>query len=389
MGRGTYSNAVHRDEVKKATRGGTQSATTGAEEQARLGGGLDPLVNPKGLLHLGPVRMSLPRFELQPSGLWMLTIGMPMAVELLLDTTGSMGDNVDMALGVLPETYAMLAGGDDPVLGRYDTQIANAVFGDVKDLEYSPNKAVLCRSQFEMAGKITQQLTLMVPSRMGCGNGKEDPQYGIFGAAYLTASRINAYGLKTYHFTVSDEPVAPGIDLEWLKRIFGETVLDAVEKNGHPMSAQHLPDTAQAVRDLQMRAHAFFLQVGDRADVTRQWHELYGADHCIMLPDGTGSLHLVEALVIGLTEGVLELSDAKGYLVKHGADRSMAQKIVRAVSGIPLGAQTQADNFTRLPKAGDLFRQKTDLWPLSPDELSELASEGTPKEPETPKINWL
>lgn len=315
-----------------------------------------------------------------------------MPVELLLDTTGSMGDNIGMALEVLPRTYGLLASGSDAVLARYDTQIANAVFGDVEDELWRPGSPVLCRSQFEMDAKIATQLTLMVPSRNGCGNRKEDPQYGLFAAAYFTRARITEYGLLGYHFTVSDEPVAVRPDIRWLRRIFGDDFIDHAAQNGFSMTEREIPDTREIVHALQKRAHAFFLQVGNRPDVTDQWQDLYGKDHCILLPDGTGSLHLVQAAIIGLTEGVLGLSDAWDYLLKHGANRRDADAIVRAVSGIPLGAQTHSESFGKLPKAGDLFRNKTDLWPLTPEELAAFVPQDVEeKKPEGTGggIDWL
>lgn len=370
MGKDTFSRTAYKSVHDRATKGGTTSATREAEEKVTQGIGIDPLVDPKGLPHLGPVRMSLPRFE-KKGNLWILTKGMPMAEETLLDTTGSMGDNVDLAFGVLPKSYEMLTSGKKPILGRYDVQIATAIFNDVKD-NLDDGKPVLCRTQFEMAEKIAVQMSLMPPGRNGKGNGKEDPQFGLFAAAYLTAASINRYGLKYYHFTVSDEPIVETIELKWLKSIFGDDVLERVKENGYDFKAKNLPDTAKAVADLQTKAHAFFLQVDDRTDVTNQWTDLYGPEHLIMLPGGTEYLHCVKAVVIGLTEGVLNLSSAADFLRDHEVSADNTRKIVRAVAHIPLGVQKLFPNFEKLPKAGDLFRNKTDLWPISKDELKKL-----------------
>lgn len=352
---------------QNATKGDTTSATREAEERIHQGQGMDPLVDPKGPEHLGPIRRSLPRFEKQDN-LWLLTNGIPMAEETLLDTTGSMGDNVDRAFEALPKSYEMLTSGVNPILHRYDVQIATSIFNDVEDNRHD-GTPVLCRTQFEMDEKIALQMTRLTPGRNGCGNGKEDPQFGLFGAAYFTAASINRYGLKYYHFTVSDEPVVDTIDLKWLKLIFGDDVLERIKENGHDFSINNLPNTAKAVMDLQTRAHAFFLQVGIRKDVTSQWMDLYGADHLVILPDGTEYLHCVKAVIIGLTEGVLDLQSASEFLSDHKVSKNDANRIIRAVAHIPLGAQTLCPNFNKLPKAGDLFRNKTDLWPVDPKEL--------------------
>lgn len=370
MGRETFSRDAYSRVHTKATRGGTTAATSAAEERVRAGEGMDPLVDPKGLPHLGSIRRSMPRFEKQ-GDVWVMTRGVAMAEETLLDTTGSMGNNVDLAFAVLPNSYDMLTGGKNPVLGRYDVQIATGIFNDVEDTTRGRgNVPVFCRSQFEMGEKIADQMTRLVPGRGGCGNGKEDPQFGLFGAAYLTAASINGYGLKYYHFTISDEPVVETIDLGWLKRIFGEDVLDRVKENTEQVFApKNIPDTSDTVRYLQGNAHAFFLQVGDRHDVTRQWTDLYGPEHVVNLPHGTEFLHCVKACIIGLTEGVLSLSDVSEYLRGHSVPNDVAKAIVAAVSHIPLSAQTLYPNFSRLPKAGDVFLNKTDLWPVDPKDL--------------------
>ncbi len=385
MGHSKLSSQEVQAFYARTTRGGTVSATYGAEERIRQGRGLDPLVDPKGLAHLGPVRMSLPRFEQQSDGLWVLTRGLPMAEETLLDTTASMGDNVDLAFKALPNAYEMLTSGNPAILRRYDPQIATAIFNDVED---GPDVPVLARSQFEMAQKIAQQMTLLVPGRRGCGNGKENSEFGLFAGAYLTAAAINKWGLKGYHFTVSDEPTVPTIDLRWLRTIFGEDVLEHVNNNGFEFHAGSLPNTAQVVRDLQARAHAFFLQVPGHhlhQYVTDQWTDLYGEDHFIMLPGGTKNLHYVKVVLIGLTEGVLSLDSAGEFLREHGLDAYAASEIVRAVQHIPLGAQTLAPNFNSIPLAGAVFRSKTDLWPIDPDEISGQAAPLPPSD----GPNWL
>jgi hypothetical protein len=214
-------------------------------------------------------------------------------------------------------------------------------------------------------------MTLLVPGRMGQGNGKEDPQFGLFGAAYLTKASINRWGLRYYHFTISDEPVVPSIEYKWLQAIFGDDVLERVKENEFDFTVGNLPDTAQTVSDLQTNAHAFFLQVDSRVDVRKQWTGLYGADHVIQLPDGTRHLHYVKAVIIGLTEGVLDLGSAPDFLTDHGLDEATAREIVRSVAHIPLAAQTLSENFGKIPLAGSVFREKTDLWPIDPKEVGE------------------
>ena len=379
MGKKTLSNDNYTAVYDNVTQGGKQSPTGAAEERMRSGLGLDPLVDPKGPAHLGPIRRSLPRLEMIAGkdnplrGLWLMTCGPSIAIERLLDTTGSMGNNVSLAFDSLPHSFDMLKAGKKPVLGRYDPQMASSIFNDLED-RYPDKIPVLARTQFEMDEKIALQMAMLTPGYGGKANGKEDPQFGLFAAAYLTAAaNFLRYGIRSYHFTTSDEPTAERIEFPWLEKVFGEEILKYLKENGFSFTAQTLPDTGRMVTDLQQQAHAFFLQVGNRSDVTEQWTEFYGTDHVVKLPNtGTLYLHCVEAVIIGLTEGTLSLGRAAGYLKLHGVPEEDARSIVRAVAHIPVGAQMLCPNFNKLPKVGDVFRNKTDTWPLTQDELDKL-----------------
>ncbi|MFA4846319.1 MAG: hypothetical protein WC654_07240 [Patescibacteria group bacterium] len=352
-------------------------ATARAEQKARETGKLNPLVDPAGY---GAIRRSLPRFVKQPNGMWLLTNGTPMPIETRVDTTGSMGGNVDVALRVLPSAYELAS----DVLPGYDLQIATGIFGDVSD------NFVLCRPQFEMvAEKIVEQLTLMVPERDG-GDADEDPHYGLFGAAYLTAAYINRIGLKGYDFTVSDARARDRLDEKQLRRIFGEEVFAKVTENDHQIKSSDLPTTAGVVQDLLRRAHAFFLQVGSDSSTTEFWVRMFGRDRVVVLPS-TELLPQVQATIIGLTEGTLSLDDVPAFLQKHNVSQSHAKEIVRSVANIPIGAQAALPNFKKMPKAGDLFREKTDLWPIDPKELEAGvdAETGKPGKKKPGKVGWL
>jgi len=346
--------------------------TLKAEQHAHKTGKLNPLVDPSGY---GVIRRSLPRLEQQPSGLWKLNVGTPMAIETRVDTTGSMGGNVDIALRVLPKIHELSSG----VLAGYDLQIATGIFGDISD------KFVLCRPQFEMeAEKIVEQLTLMVPERDG-GDTPEDPHYGLFGAAYLTAAHICRLGLKSYDFTISDAPARNLLDERELIRIFGDQVFEKVVENGHKINHHDLPTTKDVVQNLLTHAHAFFLQVGSDSFTTSFWTKVFGKDRVVVLPS-TELLPQVQSAIIGLTEGTLSLKAVPGFLREHNVNQRDADDITRSVAKIPIGAQAALPNFSRLPKAGDLFREKTDLWPIDPNEIESAA--GVEAE-SGDKVNWV
>ena len=345
-------------------------ATHRAEMQAMKTGKLHELVDPSGY---GVVRRSLLRFDQRPDGLYKMTIGCSVPVEIRLDTTGSMGGNVDVALGVLPDTYGLSA----QMVPGCDLHMAIGIFGDVQD------SFPLCRPQFEMqAEKIVEQLTLMVPERAG-GDFPEDPHYGLFGAAYLTAAYINRIGLKRYDFTVSDAPARERLSTDQLKRVFGSSVFDKAAENGHKLPIDESSGylwTKDVVSDVIKESHAFFLQVGDQRETRQFWVDMFGPERVISLPS-VRLLPQVQASIIGLTEGTLDLQSLAGFLEKNGVNARDARDITRSVINIPIGAQAALPNFARRPQAGDVFREKTDLWPMDPSEVPAL-SEATGEEPE-------
>lgn len=342
------------DRVKSA---GGDTSYAGREEIKRTGK-LNPLVDPAGY---GLIRKSLPRYVELPDGRFHNVVGIPMPIETALDTTGSMGGNVDLAFESLPLLYDLLTAGVTPVLGRYDVQIANGIFADGYE-----DRFVAARSQFEMESKIADQLTFMVPEYGGGGNGGEDPDYLLFSSAFLTEAHIRAYGLKGYHFMVTDEPTHNDVNWKKLTSVFGDGVLEKVAENAggrYLLGEKHLPGTPDIVKKLKFDWHAFAIIVGNTY-VLNHWQEFYGKDHVVFM-QSTRELPYVEAAIIGLTEGVIDLQGVAEYLVSVGCDRSTASKLADAVSVIPVGAQTTCKNFAKIPQKGMVYANKRDLWPVA------------------------
>jgi len=307
-----------------------------------------------------------------------MAVGPPMPKEDRLDTTTSMHDSTDIAIQVLPDSYGLCLS----VLPGYDLQMATGVFGDIQD------PIVLCRPQFEMtAAKIVESLTLMVPVRDG-GDIPEDPHYGIFGAAYLTDTYISKIGLRSYDFTISDAPGRYLLDEKQLLRIYGPDVFAKTAENGYQIDHNNLPSTVEVVQDLLKRAHGFFFQVYNRSDTTKFWTEVFGRERVIVLPS-TQMLPQVQAAVIGLTEGTLDLLQVTDFLRENNINKEDARRITRSVAGIPIGLQAALPNFSKRPKKGDLFRNKTDIWPIDPNEIDvQTKVDGEGDKPEE-GVEWL
>jgi len=350
--KGVYTRALYTAATKGLAKSGV---TQRAEQAAIITGKLNALVDPAGF---DVIRLSLPRVgevevENGVKGItyYELLIGAPMSIETRVDTTGSMGGNVDVAMRVLPDAFESWS----KVLKGYDLQIATGIFGD--RLDTFP----LCRPQFEMeVEKIVEQLTLMVPLKAG-GDEAEDPDFGIFAGAYLTRAYINRIGFKRYDFTVTDAPGRGQIARKELEQIFGDEVFVKVEENGFDNIGHRGPIQLMDVwGDLTEQAHAFVLQVGDREFTADWWRKIVG-NRLVQLPN-TECLPLVQAAIIGLTEGTLTLDGVEEFLVTFNRSGEEAREIVDSLSKIPVGEQKQLLNAQYLPVKGDIFAGKPNVW---------------------------
>lgn len=328
--------------------------TRRAEVQARAAGRLHPLVDPAGY---DVIRESRPRLEEHEDGRFVLTVGTPLPVATLLDTTGSMGGNVDVALRVLPAAVEAWRG----VLPDYDLHVAISIFGDVVD------QFPLCRPQYEMlAERIVEQLTCLVPERAG-GDAAEDPDLGLFGEAYLTRDYASQIGIKGYHFTVTDAPGRGHAHWSQLRRVYGAQVYEKTEENGFALDAHETIPLEAIWAALLDRAHAFVLLVRSGDEAQRFWRSVVGPARIVALPR-MDDLPAVQAAIIGLTEGTLCLSGAsaaatesvEAFLSRHNV--SAVAGLVEALGRIPQRAQTLTPGFANRPRPGAVFAGRPNIW---------------------------
>lgn len=316
-----------------------EGVTKAAERQAQITGRLSEIVDPA----ISPIRRSLIRLDPHQKQ-WIATLGCPMDIEVSCDTTGSMGGEVDTEMAILPKLYEAVAS----VLPGYDPQLCLGIFGDVCD------DFVMCRPQFEMeAPKIVNYLKEMAPQRGG-GDSPEDPQYAMFARAYLTDAYTNRIGLKGYHFIVTDATCHYRIERGDIARIFGEEVFDNELKN-----MTIIPTMEEMVKELKKKTHQFVLVV-NRPRCAGFWCELCGEKSVINIAS-TRQLPAVISAIIGLTEGIMDIDDLRQHI---GDDISLAEQL----SNIEIGAQAKLRHYMAnpVPKAGDIFVNKSDTWPIQP-----------------------
>ena len=363
--KGAWSAVAYASRVTEVSaRGGT--ATYEGEDRFRQGMGLDPLIDPS---KYDVTRAS--KSLLVPEGdVFILKFGVAMPVETDIDTTGSMGKNVDIAFRVQPKVQDLLIQGGSAVLRRYHSQIATGVVQDRSDqFPYE-------RSQFEPDNEVERQMGLLVPERSG-GDQTEDYQLGLFAATYLTEASIVEYGLRGYYFAVGDERGRDELEERVLKKVFGPSVLEKAFGKNQP---QKLPSTVDVGKKLLESWHSFFLQVGANRYTMDWWSDVLGRERVIKLPN-TEDLAEVQAVIIGLTEGALDLKSAVDFLTEARVSRDEAKRIVDACGQIPIGLQTTFPNFGKIPAAGAKFASREDIWPIGMSGASPGKKPGKDTEP--------
>jgi hypothetical protein len=199
---------------------------------------------------------------------------------------------------------------------------------------------------------------LLYPEKNG-GDPTEDYHLSMFAAAYLTDASITKYGLRGYYYMVGDADSRTRLDAALLKRVFGEDVLE-VAFGKAPSS---LPTIDEMVKKLRESWHYFYLNVKASRYNRDFWAKILGADRVVDLPR-TEDLAEVQAVISGLTEGVLDLQSAVDFLKKSGVSADDAKRIVAACAKIPIGLQKTFPNFDKIPMAGAKFASREDIWPI-------------------------
>ena len=131
---------------------------------------------------------------------------------------------------------------------------------------------------------------------------------------------------------------------------------------------RELPSVRAMVKELKQKTHQFILVMRDHAyhDTLELWRDLCGEKSVIVI-HSTKQLPAVISAIIGLTEGTIDVVGLEEYLGKFGDT-----DLVRQLSNIDIGAQAKLRHLLPypVPKAGDIFANKGDIWPIQPGEVS-------------------
>lgn len=298
---------------------------------------------------------------------FVLQNGIALPIMSGFDGTGSMGDNVEIAFRAIPEFDGMLGG----IRGRYNTQVASAVWQDVQD-QRKYGHPVIQMSQFESDERIVEQMRFLIPSKDG-GDSTEDYDLGL---AYLwlgvQTDIYDFYGLKGYACIVADAVGRGSVTASKVQQYLG------IE-----MMQRDRISTREICTELFAKWHVYFVQVGTnyRNDATDWWEEVLGPGRTVLVSDPS-LLAEVQAGLIYVTENARpNLSGLSEFLHAGGQNRRISPyqiddlwKWLQDVKPC-FGAQTKLENYDAIPKPGDVFAHLRDPWPI-----------GHPRERENPEF---
>lgn len=341
--KGDHSAKIYAATVAEVAREGGSSTFRG-EQRIRQGLGLDPLVDPK----THGTRREAMDLMIADGDKFVLKDGIAMPFKRALDTTGSMGDNVDKAFHSMPRDMKYLVQGEYPLLGRYHVQMAT---GLVQDRGDAHDGSQFGHSEYEPDNEIENQMRLLHPVHSG-GDAPEEYQFDMWYTGYRTTTSIRSRGLKGYYFIVGDEMGRDYLATPDIKRFYNVDLQGDI-------------DTVDLGRQVLADWHTFFLQVDDRPRVFDWWERVIGRERVVILPK-TEVLAEVQAAIVGLTEGILDLQSLGDFLQGIGqlSQRDVGQ-ITRAVANIPLRAQAEMPGFDKVPAKGSVFASRDDAWPIN------------------------
>lgn len=128
---------------------------------------------------------------------------------------------------------------------------------------------------------------------------------------------------------------------------------------------KEIPSVTTMVEELKRQTHQFVLVLSDYyySDTVDMWRDLCGKKSVIVI-DSTSQLPVIVSAIVGLTEGTLDVTDLKEHLGGGGAE------LIAQLSNIEIGAQAKLRHALPhpIPKVGDIFANKGDLWPIQSGE---------------------
>jgi hypothetical protein len=221
------------------------------------------------------------------------------AVAVLFDVTGSMGEIPETLLKKLPALLGLVQ------MKGYveDPQI---MFGAVGDA--TSDRVPLQMAQFEADNRMDEHLKNIFIEGNGGGWGYESYELGMYYLArktYIECFEKRQH--KGYAFIIGDEAPYPQVKAREVRRVIGDEITDNIP-------------TTDILAELQEKYEVYVLipatDSGSQDAIIKAWQGLLG-QNVILLDDRGESVAEVIAVTVGLAEEAIELSEGLEHLREH------------------------------------------------------------------------
>lgn len=220
------------------------------------------------------------------------------AVAVLFDVTGSMGEIPETLLTKLPALLGLVQ------MKGYveDPQI---LFGAVGDA--TSDRVPLQIAQYEADNRMDEHLKNIFIEGDGGGWGYESYELGMYYLArktYIDCWEKRQH--KGYAFIIGDEAPYPQVKAREVRRVIGDEITNIA--------------TTDILAELQEKYEVYVLipatDSGSQDGVIKAWKDLLG-QNVILLDDRGESVAEVIAVTVGLAEEAIELSEGLEHLREH------------------------------------------------------------------------
>ncbi len=238
------------------------------------------------------------------------------SIVVMFDVTGSMLGVPVTLQKKLPELLGLL-------LRKGYISDPQILFGAIGDA--TCDRVPLQVGQFESDNRMDENLENIFLE--GGGGGQRTESYELamyFVSRHTDIDCWSKRGHKGYLFLIGDEMAYPQVK----KHEVQEVIADGLE--------QDIP-VAQIVKELQKRYHVFYLlpkaaSYGGDRKILGFWRDLLGQN--VLELEDTEAVCEIIALVIGMTEGSIDLSQGKEDLKEYAVDDRTLAAVTHALAGL-------------------------------------------------------
>jgi hypothetical protein len=253
------------------------------------------------------------------------------SVAVIFDVTGSMHTVPVLLQKKLPKLMG--------TLGRKNyLPHPQVLFGAVGD--YYNDKGPVQIGQYESGIEMDDDLGRFWLEGGGGGTGEESYELALyFFARHTSIDCFEKRGRKGYLFIVGDEKPYPRVDRQAVKRIFGDDIQEDI-----PIE--------QIIAECREKYHVFFLlpkgtSHWNSTPTHARWIQLLGEDYFRLLEDPDTVCETI-SVIIGMTEGTVNLDQAKEHLREAGTSEAALNHVTNAVQSLARQGKAPSEGNVRL-----------------------------------------